>query len=153
MTTENDFRARKFTEPEHPQPVFIQVSFDNPSPLPEPQLEGTCPEQYESPPEQWLQRVIQAILETLHGVRQPAQLRAVVTAPTLHALQQRRIFITAFKQRTVPRLVTLKYWNRTEHEIEVTGLCEVNNRYFPIALRLKQQATTWLVVACEIGPY
>lgn len=105
------------------------------------------------PPEQWLQRVIQAILETVHGYRQPQQLRAVVAAPTLQIIMQRRTFVTAFNRKTVPRVISLKFWNQQNSGTEISAICEISGRYFPIALQVKKQATTWLVVACEIGPY
>jgi hypothetical protein len=105
------------------------------------------------PADLWSARLVQAILECIHGERQPNQLRQVVTAPVLHSLQQRRNINTQKNLRKIPVVRSIKYWNATAESVEASAICELNNLYFPIAFKIQKQANTWVVLACEIGPY
>jgi hypothetical protein len=110
-------------------------------------------EVFDLPADMWCARLLQAILECLHGERQPSQLRQVVAAPVLQSLLQRRNINTQKNLRKSPVVRSIKYWNQTAESVEASAICEINTRYFPIAFKIQKQANTWVVLACEIGPY
>lgn len=110
-------------------------------------------ENFDLPADLWCARLLQAILECLHGERPPNQLRQVVSAPVLQSLSQRRNINTQKNLRKIPAVRSIKFWNPTAESVEASAICELNSRFFPIAFKIQKQANTWVVLACEVGPY
>lgn len=150
---------KSFSEPQEISPTNVmaihikaetklsQVAKDNPDLLiPDSDI-------FDLPADMWCARLLQAILECLHGERQPNQLRQVVASPVLQSLLHRRNINTQKNLRKSPVVRSIKYWNPTAESVEATAICEINSRYFPVAFKIQKQANTWVVLACEIGPY
>ena len=143
---------QNFSEPSLRIPKFHQISIESARPnlvvLP---MQPT--EKIELPNEIWVTRVLQATIETLHGGRSVSQLRNVMGPRVLKQLQARREVVSRVRKGIMPSVSSVKFWPIAPDRIEATALCKSETHFFPIALRIEKQATTWTVMACEIGPY
>ncbi|MEY4322669.1 MAG: hypothetical protein RL410_450 [Actinomycetota bacterium] len=104
------------------------------------------------PPQEWLQRVIVACIEVVHGKRNIVHVKNVVSAKvaasltfraTLHAQRKFGQITIASIRASCPRTGCA----------EVSATFMLNQRGYPIALRVERIATGWLVTALEMGPH
>ena len=145
-------RFQNFSEPLVRAPKFHHYEIP-PTPIRiVPQINNSS-ETIELPNEIWVTRVVQATIETLHGGRSVSQLRNVMGPKVLKQLQARREVVSRVRKGILPSVNGVKFWPISPNKIEATAICKSETHFFPIALRLEKQATTWTVMACEIGPY
>jgi hypothetical protein len=150
MSTVKPFQI--FTEPQSRLPKFHEVELSS-SPQATKKPPRPTIDVPDLPNEIWVTRIIQATLETLHGGRTVSQLRNVMGPRVLTQIQQRREVISRMRKGVIPAITTVKFWPLEANKVEITALCRSESHFFPIALRVEKQATTWKVMACEVGPY
>lgn len=102
------------------------------------------------PPEEWLRRIVLAILEVTHNKRATNQLRGIVAPSVLRQLDLRRQLNSRHLATTV---LGLRISPISPRVIELSCSFQAGQRVFPLAMRVEQQADRWLVTACEIGPH
>jgi hypothetical protein len=104
------------------------------------------------PPQEWVQRVISACLEVIHGHRNVIHLKHVVSRRVAASLT-----IRASMQPPRPAgSISVVRIHQTQPkagvgEIAATFMCR--DRAFPLAMRIEKTATGWMVTAIEIGPH
>lgn len=145
-------RFQNFSEPLVRAPKFHHYEIST-APVRVVKIINNPAEIVELPNEIWVTRVIQATIETLHGGRSVSQLRNVMGPKVLKQLQARREVVSRVRKGILPSVNTVKFWPIAPNKIEATAICKSETHFFPIALRIEKQATTWTVMACEIGPY
>ena len=106
------------------------------------------------PPEEWLRRITFACLEVVHGRRNVQQLKSIVsprvsqTLSIRHTVQSRRA--TQATQIRVGRIRTAQPQSRA---LEVSTTFTIDQKSYPMALRLELAAIGWKITACDIGPH
>lgn len=143
--------ALRHTEPELASPnVSLPISHDRRMAA-QPMAAPTPPPIYPRPSEDWLRRVCLGYLEAMHGARSPQQLRNVLSAHVASELLKRR---QVHQSRAgTPTLVQFKVTQPVATGIELSATFRMAGRCHPVAIRLDQIETRWLVTACEIGSY
>ena len=131
-----------FEEPP-PRRFEHDIDFFDPQPTPRRDL----PE-----PEAWATRFLQAVLETLAGVRASAQLQewtnAAVHAQIARAAQERR---WATPVGGLPAVRSVRVSEPADGVAEVCGVVRRGRRYAAVAVRLEGFDGRWRCVALELG--
>ena len=131
-----------FDEPP-PRRFEHDIDFFDPQPTPRRDL----PE-----PEPWASRFLQAVLETLAGVRPPTQLvewtNSAVHAQVVRATQDRR---WSRQAGGLPAVRSVRVGEPADGVAEVCGVVQRGQRYAAVAARLEGFDGRWRCVALNLG--
>ena len=108
--------------------------------------------QVQLPPQEWVQRVISACLEVLHGKRHVIHLKHVVSRKVAASLTMRASVQTSRPQEVIS-VVRIHQTQPKPGVGEVAATFMTGNRAFPFAMRIEKTVTGWVVTAIEIGPH
>ena len=106
------------------------------------------------PPEEWLRRITYACLEVVHGRRNVSQLKSIInprvtqTLSIRHTVQSRRA-----TQATHIGVGRIRVSQPQSSAIEVSTTFTIDQKAYPLALRLETAVNGWKITACDIGPH
>ena len=104
------------------------------------------------PPQEWLQRVIVACIEVTHGKRNIIHVKNVVSAKVAASLTFRASLHAKRKYGQIS-LAGIRASLPKNGCAEISATFVIDDRAYPIALRVERTATGWQVTALEIGPH
>jgi hypothetical protein len=138
-------------------PRQYELPFDQPAPRrfehdidffdPQPTARRDLPE-----PEPWATRFLQAVLETLAGVRPPSQLQewtsSAVHTQVVRAAQERRWGSPGGR---LPSVRSVRVGEPADGVAEICGVVQRGRRYAAVAARLEGFDGRWRCVALQLG--
>ncbi len=104
------------------------------------------------PPQEWLQRVITACIEVVHGKRNIVHVKNVVSAKVAASLTFRATLHAQRKYGQIS-IASIRASQPRAGCAEVSATFIHDDRGYPIALRVERTATGWQVTALEMGPH